>query len=73
VKQAKKEAEKSNLGPKLLITFKSPDGRDNKTVTFTKRPLGVSCSMDSMPIVVGEKPVGEAAEAGIAEGWILCQ
>lgn len=46
---------------------------EQKTVTFTKRPLGVSCSMDTMPIVVGEPPRGAAAEAGVCEGWILCQ
>ena len=38
-----------------------------------KRPLGVSCNMDSMPIVVGELPQGEAYEAGVREGWVLCQ
>ena len=37
------------------------------------RPLGVSCNMDSMPIVVGELPQGEAYTAGVREGWVLCQ
>ena len=29
--------------------------------------------MDSMPIVVGELPSGEAYEAGVRENWVLCK
>lgn len=29
--------------------------------------------MDSMPITVGDLPQGEAYEAGVREGWVLCQ
>ena len=29
--------------------------------------------MDSMPIVVGDLPSGEAYEAGVRENWVLCQ
>lgn len=60
-------------GPKVVIVFQSPDLELQKTVTFTKRPLGVSCRMDRIPIKVGENPSGVAREAGIAEGWILLQ
>jgi len=73
-KKANKAAKKAESAKsKLLIVFQSPDGKERKTVTFTKRPLGVSCNMDSMPIVVGELPQGEAYTAGVREGWVLCQ
>eukprot|EP00930_Biecheleria_cincta_P034482 TRINITY_DN23831_c0_g1_i1.p1 TRINITY_DN23831_c0_g1~~TRINITY_DN23831_c0_g1_i1.p1 ORF type:complete len:280 (+),score=55.98 TRINITY_DN23831_c0_g1_i1:28-867(+) len=60
-------------GPKVVIVFQSPDSTQQKTVTFTKRPLGVSCRMDRIPIKVGETPNGVAREAGITDGWILLQ
>jgi len=60
-----------NAKPQLIIVFQSPDRKHTKQVIFTQRPLGVSCRMDSLPITVGQNPTGEAASAGVREGWIL--
>ncbi|CAK9114686.1 Dynein heavy chain-like protein PF11_0240 [Durusdinium trenchii] len=72
-KERKAKQQQEVKQKKLQIVFRSPDGKERKTVTFTKRPLGVSCNMEQMPIVVGERPQGVAYDAGVREGWVLCQ
>eukprot|EP00913_Durusdinium_trenchii_P016830 g15820.t1 len=68
-KERKAKQQQEVKQKKLQIVFRSPDGKERKTVTFTKRPLGVSCNMEQMPIVVGERPQGVAYDAGVREGW----